>query len=687
MTEAVYGIPPASSSTRRGSLPFLFGIVALLVIAIVHLFLVLNGDQTPFAPVALVVPIYGFGFVWHRAIRFLRAKVDAFAMRADEFALDALVSFMAFAVLSSVLAVSWNLTPRALAMVVDGGTLLGAACLLLAQRASSPAEGGRLSPGGIVPLVAVVVGSVVLFLVWRQNTPLPVVNGWDWITYVVPVESMMTKGGFPWLLAPPFPASAGIPYPGMFWELVAGLSLYLGVTPLQVVWWGPLLLTAAFMVLTYLLVLRYSRSPWLAALVAFIGIFISSAEAETVRSSLYLAADVVAQIFFLLLLTWYAYDASPRNERSLVAITLVAFFGVFYFYAILPTFPFVLVMIVGSRRVPILRTPFRLYLAAWIPVMGFFAALAVLSPTSNEDLAQFVNPSVFPEGLKAVILFGIYYPPFWIPFAAALAAYWPRRHAISLEPLSLTYFAVGALVLLIAYWFPVWATYRLEFYLRTFVLVFLASFGLVWTDPLPKTRPSILDRIGSRLRRPRRLSDAVRRHVALLVLFLIPALALYPLFDAYAHSYSAYYSADEYRVGEWIQGNLPSDAYLATDPGTGYFLRGLAFRNASRYFILADGRAPWDSSTLYPNINEQLHAAFLQPTPKGAHDALQALGFSHLFIVVSSRTPLWLAGGVDTWSAHPDPTVNDAAVAAFFANPWFHLVYRSGDVYVFGLGP
>lgn len=655
-------------------------------IASLHLALTLVGAQGFIASVAAGLALYGSGFAARSAARVATGKPFITNPTPADLALDLFLSFGLVAGVSTALALAWSLHAVPLAVAIDGGTLLAGAYALGARRAADTLPEPHAYPASMMGALLVVVGATALFFVWRQTPALPVVNGWDMNTFLVPIEFMRHHGGFSYFLVPPFPSSAGIPYPGMFFHLVAGLSLYLGVGPLEVFWWAPWALLAGYMGLIYALALRFSRRPWLAVIIAFIGAFISGAQAETVRSPLYLTPDMVAQNLFLLLLTWYVYSETRRDARSLCAVLMAGFIGAFYFYALLPTFPFVLAMALGSRRLPFMGSTFRLFVIAYLAMIVALSLLAASGTGKNEGFSQFVDPSLFPLGFKAVVLYHIYSLAFWLPLATMLAAYLPQVRRISREPLSLNYFGVGALALFGAYWLPIWATYRLEFYMRVFVLILLSAYAfrpLDWSkvDLRRRWRAALKMRIVRMIS-----SDAARSRAEFTILFVLPALALFPVYEASAHSYLAYYSIDEYAAAQWINENLPEDAYLATDPGTGYFFRGLALRSASSHFILADGRAPWNGSSIYPNINELIHEAFREPDAARAREALASLGFSNLYVVVTTRTPDWVEDGAQVQWSHPatgrDPTV----LAAFFAPPDFNLIFRSGDVYVFALG-
>jgi len=660
-------------------------LLATLLLSVLHLGLSLQGIHGIFAPFAAALALYASGRAVRSALEAIRRRPFAPGLAPSNVALDLFLSFALVAGVSTVLGLTWSLCAMSVAAVIDGTTAIAALIALVARVApgsqpSRPAWSASQKGALFIGLAA-----TGLFLIWRQTPSLPVVNGWDMHTFLVPIELLRTRGGFSYLLVPPFPASAAIPYPGMFFHLVAGLGAYLGIGSLELFWYAPWFLLLGHMGLVYALSLRFSSRPSLAAVLAVLTALLDAALAEITRSPLYLTPDIVAQIGFLLMLTWFVYGDVRNRLRGIGAVLMASFLGIFYFYVLVPTFPFVLAMAFAGRRVPWFQSPFRLFTASYVLLFLGISIFTALGGIFGEPISQFTDASLLPPLAKAGLLVAVYSPAFLIPLAVALAGLAPNFRKLSREPVSLPYFATASGALFAAYWLPLWVTYRFEFYFRSFVLVLLSGYAL---GPLGQPLGRI-HRMGAALARvrPFRLlkTQEARSRATFVAFFVVPTLLLLPAYVQGAHSYLSYYSLDEYRVARWIQGHLPSDAYIATDPGTGYFIRSLAARNASVYFILPDGRAPSDASALYPRLRTALHEAFLQPTAAQLHEAFVDLGFTRTYVLVSSRTPVWISSPADSTATHPIDGARSDLLAALFEPPYFQPLTQSGDVYLFEL--
>jgi hypothetical protein len=142
----------------------------------------------------------------------------------------------------------------------------------------------------------------------------------------------------------------------------------------------------------------------------------------------------------------------------------------------------------------------------------------------------------------------------------------------------------------------------------------------------------------------------------------------------------AYISKDEYDAAEWIKNNVPSTAYILTDPGSGYVIRGLALRNASTYFILPDGRMPADSSTLYPGLDSKIRVFLSSQTGSEWAGIRDWLRFDQIYIVVTTRTVSWTLSTSDFAITQPIDGVDLLPVTSKFREPYFHEMYASNTV-------
>ncbi|MFA5870069.1 MAG: hypothetical protein WC941_10260, partial [Candidatus Bathyarchaeia archaeon] len=621
------------------------------------------------------------------AMRLFLGRAGPRPLSVPDVSLALFLSVALLAIISTVLALASSLRVLVLSGIIDGVTTAAGLYAMVVLRKQSPEAAPRPSAWSLLGLLAVVIGAAGLFVVWHQGTPYPSNAGWDYITFIVQVEHLQLYGGFAYVIIPSYPPG-GVPYPGMFMDLLGGLTVYLGVNPFDLFWWGTFPMLLGFMAVIYALVFHYSTNPLLAVAVAFAGVFLGAAQGEVVRNPLYLTVDMTTQILFLLAVLWFVETNVQGRDRSLAILLMASFLGVFYFYVLLPTFPLFVAMIVGLRRLRVLGSPLRVFLVANLALLSILALLSVAPASLIGRIVEFVPSSFFPLDQKATLLADIYVPIFWIALASAAVVYSFHSRGVSREPLSLTHFAIGTSFLLVAYFMPVWITYRFEFYMRSYVLIFLAALtlgpiSLRW--PRAQKRPPPMDGPPSRTNRP---SPRVKWAIAIVVLAVLPTVALYPLYERYTQGYTAWYSTDEYVMGQWIQKNLPADAFLATDPGTAYYTRALAFRNSSVYFILPDGRAPTAGLGTESDLNLKLFTAFHAVANISlAWTEFRSLGFPETYVLISTRTPIWLLGNGQQWLSHPANGTGVAYWVQFFQPPYFTLLYRTGDVYLFAVRP
>ncbi len=201
-----------------------------------------------------------------------------------------------------------------------------------------------------------------------------------------------------------------------------------------------------------------------------------------------------------------------------------------------------------------------------------------------------------------------------------------------------------------------------------------------------------LDRIPRTIgRRSKRVIERVdSRHVMIFSLCLLPVTIalMFPMFENYASStIFSYLSQDEYAAIKWIDGNTPASAYILTDPGSGFLVRGLTLRNASTFLVLPDGRMPADPSLLYPDLEPNLHSFFSSSSLSDSLASLRAIPFREIRIVVTSRTVSWANSPAETIIYRPVPTVDYASITWKLAPPGFTEVHRSDTVLIYRPSP
>jgi len=497
----------------------------------------------------------------------------------------------------------------------------------------------RVRASLIIPWAILLVSSLLFAACFRDKTPFPAINGWDMNSASAYINWIISHNGFQYLLVPPV-SGVGPPYPAPFFYLVASYSLFLGIEPYMVFWSSVYALIFGYMSLVYLLALRLSKDKWLSLTSAFIAFFTSAACAEVVRTPLYLTLDMTAQIIFLLILDFNIYYGNYRMERGIMSFCAVVFLALFNYFTVIAVFPILLWAIMRNKRLPTYRDERKVLRIFVAGILSCIIVIIVLSNYAMSPVSSFYSRSIFanffgpltPPALSTEILQMIY--PFYLWFILALVTVSVvllktlGQDTPYLPVLLYVFYCLGLCFL------PTWFGYRFEFYLRVFVAVSVSGLSLL----LYKIR---FRRIGSAHEKLKGKTVSLGS-VASFLLLLIIIVQMYPLFTNYASNFYALTSKDEYYAAVWIRDNTPSDSYILTDPGSGYVIRGLALRNASSSFILADGRMPADPSSIFPNVRTLISSFFTSRTFAQASVVLENFTYTHIYVVVTTRTAVWV---------------------------------------------
>ena len=487
-------------------------------------------------------------------------------------ALDLFVSLAISALLSTVLALSFRLDAILLITLLVG-TVIGLNSFTLAfsrfrpWRAPVPSQ---LSGWAIASVGIVTASSALVFLLFRAPNPYPSISGWDLNATLATVGWVLEHHGFAYVLMPPFPISALIPYPASFSNLVAGYSLFLGVEPLSIFYYGVFVILLLYglgvFAITYRLSNRVS-SGLVAALVLFCA---GSALPTTVRTPLFLTIDMVGQLAFLGLLLFFLDDEHILARRRAVLVLGFGFLIYWYFYEIVVLLPFLALML-GEATVPTGQHRQRLWFrgALALTLFGMVSIVfgsAIFVPSLEPSLS-----SSFPLIPKVDALVAMYAPVAVLSVPMALARRGAALELPTVRGLGTRSFLEYLAVYLAIYLLPLSATYRVEFYFRLAVAI------LVGTLCTPSR-----DEVLGALRSIRRLSW-IRRTASpehpLLVLRLATYLVLASivlmavLIPLRVTQQEPYMSQDEYQASVWIGDHTASDAYIVTYPGSGYVVR------------------------------------------------------------------------------------------------------------------
>ncbi len=595
-------------------------------------------------------------------------------------ALDFITSFALLVILSMALALTflfWASTLTGLVvapcMALDVGTIV---CSRLRPAATSTHRPSR----GIPVAVAALVGaSGILFVLFRWPNPYPSISGWDLNPALASVGWTLNHHGFGFVLWPPFPASALVPYPASFNDFIAGYSLVLGVDPLSIFYYGVLVLLLAYSLGFFAIAYRLSSRVDSALLATLAILYIGTALPETVRTPLFVTIDMLGQLVFLGLFLFFLDDEGSLGRRRAILLLGSVFLVYWYFYELVVVTPFLAFMLGGSLRSAHAQRPVRWFrgtlVIVLLGVVGVSLAATVFVPSLEANLSagfQFV-PKVF-----ALV---VMYSP--VALVLGFLVVFNRAHVPEDPPVRgfrARYLLEYVCVYLIIYLLPLSATYRVEFYLRAALAFYLASLRFPTTREMREAFRAVRALLARR-RAPRPWHPlALQRLAALAVLALVVFMAV--LLPFQVTQPEPHMSVDEYHASVWIRDHTPADAYIVTDPGTGYVIRGLSLRNASLSFLLPDGRAPDDSSPLYSYLRTSLHSIFDSYFTAQAQAQILVLDFPHVYVVISTRTVLWASTPAVSIFDHPIPDLSPASLLPVFAPPAFQPLFVSPTVVV-----
>src|SRR5439155_19271958 len=134
------------------------------------------------------------------------------------------------------------------------GLAVGLSLAILIAGRNGPQRTGSISHPGtpLLMVLASLVGlSVGIFAVFTRPTPYPSTRGWDLNATLATVSWAIEHHGFSYLLIPPFPDTAALPYPASLAQAIASYSLFLGAPPDSLFYFGiiPILVLYAIVIL------------------------------------------------------------------------------------------------------------------------------------------------------------------------------------------------------------------------------------------------------------------------------------------------------------------------------------------------------------------------------------------------------------------------------------------------------
>ena len=601
-------------------------------------------------------------------------------------ALDFLVSFAITVAITAILMVNFALYEGLLVALVLGLTVaLGLLTLVFSgsrpQRTESPvATGGTPTFVALASLVGLSIG---IFVVFTRFASYPSTRGWDLNATLATVSWAIEHHGFSYLLIAPFPDTAALPYPASLAQSIVSYSLFLGAPPDSIFHFGVVPILILYASGMYGVAYKLSGRLLPSLFAGYAGLFLSTTNIETVRTPLFLTIDMLAQLIFVAMVLFYLDDDHGKARRWVILVLASAFLLYFYYYELIVVGPLLSFMLVEPLTVRDSRVRKRVFRVALL--------LVLVGSIAGSVLIQVMVPGTqldplfgFPTEQKVFVLAAIYPPAFVALLALAFVSRWKRPETREVKGFDFRLLVEYAIFYGILFFLPLWAIYRVEFYFRFALVLLVAAIPIPrWTEVEALLRSREPKHWRTILRKP----GPERRFLIQMAVASVASAIMLVSIPTGLELHDAYLSVDEYRTAMWIKAHSTSDTYIITDPGTGYVFRGFSLRNASIFFILADGRAPELISSLYPNLRGDLHSLFAAKSPQEAWDRTRALGFTEAYVVVSTRTVLWTREDPSTIFTGPIPGVSIDPFLGVFVSPHFDLQFVTATTYVFKVAP
>ena len=421
--------------------------------------------------------------------------------------------------------------------------------------------------------------------------------------------------------------------------------------------------------------LKLSKNHILSLCSAFTAFFLSCSLAEVVRSPLFFTPGMVAHLLFLLLVILFLCYEGNSKFRSLIMLIMAVNLAMLYYPAVVITFPLLLYFIVGQRPMRLVRSGKSLFYLTSLLLPVLIVHTSVI-PVIREE---FWSLGAFDTSWKVNIIQLVYPIYFWVVFALSLLfLICSQRSTFDKK------WVYWDLLLIIGIWaiiyfFPMWISYRIELYMRSFLAIFISGM-ISFSDKFFNSLRTVNLACASSSRFKLAVNPG---HIVSVLTLCFLCSTLCALFTNYASDFHSYTSRDECDAAFWIRDNTPSDSYILTDPSSGYVIRGLALRNSSTFFVLPDGRMPSDASTILPNIRSLIHSFFNSESLDQAKSILGNFTYKHVFVVITSRTVVWAQCPMESIFTHPFEN-QDLSIFDKFLDPQsFQLLHSSPSVRIY----
>ena len=279
-------------------------------------------------------------------------------------------------------------------------------------------------------------------------------------------------------------------------------------------------------------------------------------------------------------------------------------------------------------------------------------------------------------------------------FCAASVATKKRMDHSGLEKFDYRILSYMGIAYLLVFFVPITFAYRTELFIRPLYSLFIVL-GIAAPISVMCRRSDWLLKVGCSFRQKNNWKGTAFT-IFVISLFLLPVcyekLATQTAYLLYGENRNL--EIEELNALLWIQDHTTPGDYILTDMATGFYMRGVVFRNASTSFmLLGQATSPYS----HPGL-ANLIFAFINSTEEkvvSAYEAVQqelvALHYasSVSYVLISPRTNAWLKyareGRVSRTAPFMYELSTDDPAWTKFSGSEFVCVFSSGDVRVLQL--
>lgn len=519
----------------------------------------------------------------------------------------------------------------------------------------------------------------VIVILWREQWfPFPETSASDVFKHLYAINDIVQNNGASYLF---------LDYPFRFHAMVSVIVIASGVDPYVLLFYGSYFAYPISIATVFGLLYSITKNLNISLVASLFFPFVD--EAGALLGPHYLFPSTYAFVITFLIMILVQQNAN-RGFYLIIGLASYVLVAIVYPYVILGTLPALLYF--GTRASD--RYLKRKYISVLL-LVGTIGGLMIeftyygILPLLGYDIAYLdwgvYFLSIAPNlELQIDIFLRAYLIPQICLLAIGLIALFLETRNIQFKLIEDHENARGILQLsllyLVAFFLPILTATRVEMYIRP-LLVLSISYGAFIIALL-------LIRGISRARNLQMPSNLpTRAEFWVIVVILLTAATLPTAVNMEGHIRWAPHSPvmDEYLAFEWISAHTPEDAYILTDPATGYIMRGFTTLNCSTSIILNGFPTEYTSATpLGELIFKFLNSSSDEDTQ--LLEEIDSLVGDVDYIVISPRTSYWLASMRQGRDSHvavyaTSIPIDDPAWIKF-AEPRYEYVQSFGFVHI-----